>query len=158
MLDGLGAGQGLAGRKVLRLDAAVMRQLRLVQGQVAFEFRGQINFTQHRIGAQLDGEGIAQVHGRRGLCRPACQLGAACGQHAVVFFARLASVGRHNAFDPASGLHARELAVNLLVRGVPEMAYGFVKTPRQVVARGGFFQKRSEHGVGQGHGRAVYSG
>ena len=51
MLDGLGAGQGLACWKVLRLDAAVMRQLRLVQGQVAFEFGHQIDFTQHRIGA-----------------------------------------------------------------------------------------------------------
>ena len=141
VLNGLRARQRLARCKVPCLDLQVLRQALLVQCQVALEFGDQIDLAQHGIGAQLHSEGVAQVHGLRALLGPARQLGAACAQHAVVLLARLACIGRHKAFDPACRFHACQLAVDLLVRGVPEVANGLVEPPRQVVARGGLFQQ-----------------
>ena len=158
MLDGLRARQRWGGGEIARLNGAVLGQARGVQRVVARQFLAQIHFVQDGVGAQLDGEAVAQVHGGRGLGGPAHQFGTSGGQHAVVLLAGLACVGRHEAFDPAGTLHACQLTVNLLVRGVPEIADGFVEAPCQVVARGGFFQQGGQNGVRQRHGGAVYPG
>jgi len=94
--------------------------------------------------------------GQRGrLRRPLRQFTPPGGQHAVLALACAAGVRRHAAGEPARCLHARQLAVDLLVRGAPEIADGAVEAPRQFVAGRRLLQERGENGVGQRHGASV---
>jgi hypothetical protein len=102
-----------------------------VQGDVAAQFGAEVHLAEHGVGAQLHSELVAQIHGLRGCLGPALQFQTACGEHAVFLLAGIAGIGRNAGLDPASRLHAREFAVDLLVGGVPEVADGLVKPARQ---------------------------
>ena len=141
--------------KVARLDGAVGAQLVGMERAAALELGPQAERPDDRIGAQADHELIAQLGQRRCFARPAHQLVAAGGQHAIAALARAAGVGVGVGADPARLLHAAELAVDLLVGGLPEMPDRLVETPRQIVAGGRLFEQRGEQGVGERHVRSL---
>jgi hypothetical protein len=147
-------GRGL-GRKVARLDRAVGAQLVGVQRTTALEFGHHVERPDDRVRTQADEELVAQLGQGRSLCRPTHQLLTPGGQHGVGALARAASLGVGLGLDPAGVFHAAELAVDLLVRGLPEVADGLVETPRQIVAGRGLFEQRGEQGVGERHGRSL---
>jgi len=134
VLDTRFAREGAAVQEIPLLDGPIVRQPLLVLLDLAPDFGAQIDLAQCGIGAQPDHELIPEIRGRRGLVGPTYQFGAACGKHAVFPLAGFSGIGRGTRFDPARRLHACQFTVDLLVRGVPEIADGFVETPCQVVA------------------------
>ncbi|SOY57701.1 hypothetical protein CBM2587_B10072 [Cupriavidus taiwanensis] len=152
-------------REIAPLDGQVGLEAGAVQRDQPPHLVAQAERADHRIGAQLDQDFLALVQARARRQHPARQFVAARGQHPVnllavaairpgLAFRRLAFIGG----NPAAVRHAAQFAIDLLVRGMPEITDGAVEAPRQVVAGRGLFDQGDQQGVLGRHASGLGAG
>ena len=114
----------------------------------------QVGWADDGFGAQPHHQLVAD--GGRGLTviDPALQLRAAGRQDAKAALASARALyGR--GLDPARRLQPGQFAIDLLMRGLPEMADGAVETSGKLRPRTGALGQGRQKGVGQGHGVSI---
>ncbi len=106
-----------------------------------------------RRAAQLHGQRTAERLGGGRLGQPVGQHPLAGRRHGVHLLVGPAGLRDRLDAHPAVGVHPGEHPVDLLVRGVPEVADRLLEPPREVEPGRGLFAQGDEEGVFEGHGR-----
>ena len=137
----------IAGRKIVRFDLAVGRQLLAMHPESTLDILLDRRRTDQGFSAQPQHQLIAQWLGVMAFRSPALQFLASGREHAVYLLSPPSGLGRQG-FDPARLLKPSKFAINLLMRRVPEIADRTVEAASQVQARTWVFEEGRDECVG----------